>query len=187
MIITDIETSGVSATKNGMLSLGAVDYFSGETFYGECRLTEGREITPIALEINGFTEEQVRDPQKQSDMDLLLRFSMWAKPRNTKILAGHNIGHFDILFLEEVFERVAPTFKGKFPFSYKTVDLHSLAYARFGESLTHEQICVRLGLASEPKPHNALQGALSERVAFQMLLMHNAAHAVKIGNLIKHT
>jgi hypothetical protein len=153
-----------------MLSLGAVDYLTGDTFYGECRLTEGREIEPIALQINGFTEKQARDPQKQSDMDLFLRFVMWTQTLSSKVLGGHNVGHFDIIFLEEIYSRIPHTFLPKFPFSYRTVDLHSIAYAKFGESLTHSQICEKLGLTPEPKPHNALEGAKSERAALEVLL-----------------
>ncbi len=170
MIVTDIETSGLDARLNGMLSLGAVDYKTGAKFYGECRITDDREANPFALQINGFTEKQARDTSKQSDKDLLLKFVMFAKTCDSNVLAGHNVGHFDIIFLEEIFSRINSEFLPKFPFSYRTVDLHSLAYARFGESLTHEQICVRLGLTPEEKPHNALQGAVSECAAIKRLL-----------------
>jgi DNA polymerase III epsilon subunit-like protein len=167
MIILDIETSGISPYKNGMLSLGAVDFNTKEEFYGECKLTEGREITPIALEINGFTVEQVNDPNKQSDVELYLAFCLWAQKREP-LLAGHNIGHFDILFLEEIHTRLP--FEGeKFPFPYRTIDLHSVFYALYKESLSHDKICDRLGLPCEPKPHNALGGAKSEAEAFHTL------------------
>lgn len=180
MIVLDIETSGVSAIKNSMLSLGAVKYDTGEEFYAECRITAGRVVEPIALEINGFTLEEIQADGKASDVDIYERFKHWAA--GDKLLAGHNVGHFDIIFLEEIHERLYGA-NVKFPFSYRTVDLHSIAYARFGESLTHEQICLKLGLMPEPKPHNALQGARSERAAFQMLFMHNPAHAIQVTQI----
>lgn len=167
MIILDIETSGVNPYKHGMLSLGAVDFNTKEEFYGECRLTEGREITPVALEINGFTEAQIQDINKQSDIELYLSFCMWAQRRDP-LLAGHNIGHFDILFLEEIHSRL-PMEGEKFPFPYRTVDLHSIAFSIYRESLSHDKICEKLGLPKEPKPHNALEGAKSEAEAFNIL------------------
>ena len=174
MIIVDIETSGVNPNKNGMLSIGAVDLDSNQEFYLECQLTEGREVEPIALEINGFTLENIRHENKLTDTEALLTFCRWTERFKDKMLGGHNIGHLDILFLEEIWSRIDSGFLGgikpKFPFSYRTVDLHSISYAEFGESLTHPQICEALGLTPEPKPHNALEGAKSEAAAFRLLL-----------------
>ncbi len=168
MIILDIETSGLSPLKNGVLSIGAVHFKSGSEFYGECQLEEGREASLQALAVNGFSEQEIRDHRKDNSHQLLAKFIYWASQfADGKILGGHNVGHFDILFTEEVFGRF---FDGKFPFSYRTVDLHSIAYAKFGESLSHEQICVKLGLEPEPKPHNALEGAKSEAAALRILL-----------------
>jgi DNA polymerase-3 subunit epsilon len=168
MIVLDIETTGVSFYYNGMLSLGAVDMDNGDEFYKECRVTEGREITDIALEINGFSKAAISDPMKKSDVEVYEDFVEWSKSRSN-ILGGHNIGHFDILFLEEIHTR-SKYAKTKFPFSFRTVDLHSVAYAALGKSLTHSQICEALGLESEPKPHHALYGARSEAAAFKKLL-----------------
>ena len=176
MIILDIETTGTDANKNGMLSLGAVHYETGETFYGECHLTEGREIHPIALEINGFTLEQIHNKSLPSDGKLLMNFIIAFSHLKDNLIGGHNVGHLDLLFIEEIFGR-DKRISTKFPFSYRTVDLHSLAYQKFGESLSHEQICKRLGLEPEQKPHNALKGALSERDAFKILLQKSTGYS----------
>lgn len=174
MIIVDIETSGLDPKINGMLSLGAVDLETNQEFYVECFLGEGREINDRALEINGFTQEQIKDTNKLTDVEAIIAFCRWTERFQDKMLGGHNIGHFDILFLEEIWSRVeSGCFEGlkpKFPFSYRTVDLHSIAYSRFKQSLTHEEICIKLGLPPEPKPHNALEGARSEASAFRFLL-----------------
>ena len=173
MIIVDIETSGISPYKNGMLSIGAVDLDSNQQFYLECQLTEGREVDDIALQMNGFTLENIRDANKLTDTEALLTFCHWAEKLKDKTLGGHNIGHFDILFLEEIWSRLDSGFLGgikpKFPFSHRTVDLHSIAYDKFRESLSHAQICKALGLPEEPKPHNALEGAKSEAAALRLL------------------
>lgn len=83
------------------------------------------------------------------------------------IWAGHNIGHFDILFLERYHNDFYPGLL--WSFGYRTLDLHSIAYAVLRKSLSHENICKELGLSPEPKPHNALAGALSECAAFKAL------------------
>lgn len=176
MIILDIETSGVSPQENGVLSLGAVDSRSDAEFYMECKLRHGAIAHPRALEINGFSDEEIRDHRKPTDIEVYEKFLWWTEEiKNhygyTKpiVLAGHNIGHFDILFLEEIHTR-SEMQQLKFPFPYRTVDLHSLAYGRFGESLSHEEICIKLGLQPEPKPHHALYGARSEKEAIKLLL-----------------
>lgn len=171
MIVLDIETTGIDPKACSMLSLGAVDYDTGEEFYGECHVFTGAIVTEIALNINGFTLEEIHDASKPSPLNLYIRFTEWANKFSDKLLAGHNIGHFDILFLEECHQRIANA--GKFPFGYRTLDLHSVAFAKLGKSLSHEGICDALGLPREPKPHNALAGARSERDAFKILLPSN--------------
>lgn len=172
LIIGDGETSGLSPIENGLLSWGAVDYLTGDEFYGECYLTRGRVATKEAMDVNDIGWAKLTDYSLIPDTQLVLNFFRWAKPR-AKILGGHNVGHFDILFLEEIYSRFPDEFKAefpKFPFSYRTVDLHSVGYAKWGESLTHSQICEKLGLEPEPKPHNALEGAKSETAAFKAIL-----------------
>jgi hypothetical protein len=65
MIIVDIETTGIDPIKNSMVSIGAVDYNTGEEFYRECRVFDGTEIDPYALKINGLTVEQCNDKSKE--------------------------------------------------------------------------------------------------------------------------
>lgn len=168
-IVTDVETTGISPHKNSLLSIGAVNYVTGDEFYGECYSPVSKLINPAALKINGFTWEQATDPSKDSPIELVQKFFDWSVQFHPKpVMMGHNVGHFDILFLEEIYsESLLST---PFPFSYRTIDLHSLAFGKFKESLTHERICELLGLPKEPSPHNALSGARSERAAFQALL-----------------
>lgn len=168
MIIVDCETSGVDPRRHGLLSLGAIDYLTGETFYQECRLESRKGWTKIALEINGFSSDEIYSELKQRDVDLLQKFCLWAaKFRESNILAGHNVGHLDLPFLEEIAERI-PDYK--LPFSHRTVDLHTLAYQKFGKSLKSDEIYSLLGMAPEPRPHNALTGAMMEAEAFWKFL-----------------
>lgn len=168
MIILDIETTGTDAKLNCMLSLGAIDYDTGQEFYGECSIYEDSRVDDIALEINGFSREEIQPGKKQPAHILYLKFFQWADALPDKLLAGHNIGHLDILFLEELHKEYMD--ESPWPFGYRTLDLHSVAFTKLGKSLNHPGICKELGLPPEPKPHNALTGARSERDAFKLLL-----------------
>lgn len=167
MIIVDIETTGVDPQTHGIVSIGAVDYDTGETFYGECRIYKTDEWTEEALKINGFTFEQITDPTKQTAYELYQKFVKWSEPRSS-MLAGHNIGGFDLIFLKEIHKRNRKS--DKFPFRYQTVDLHSVYYSRFKKSLSMSKICQNLGIEPEPPIHNALTGALKEYECFKILL-----------------
>ncbi len=172
MIIIDIETSGLNPAKHSMLSLGAVDYDTGEEFYGECRAHYGRELDPAALAVNGFTVEQCTDSTKQLPYALYMGFLRWAiiDTKREPLLAAQQVGAFDIPFIKAIANDrdlgIVPTW----PFGHRSVDLHSVAYAKLGRSLSLDGILGALGLTSEPKPHNALTGARLECDAFRLLL-----------------
>ena len=145
MIILDLETSGLDPQIHGMLSLGAVDFETGDEFYGE----------------------NIYDSTKQTQVELYQKFVKWASGRST-LVGGHNVGSFDVQFLKKVHSKQKKI--TKFPFQFRYVDLHSAAYQRFGESLSMSQICGNLGINPEPSPHNALTGAKKEYECFKLLL-----------------
>jgi len=197
MIIVDIETTGLDPKRHCMLSLGAVDYNTGQEFYGECSIYHDSLVDLTAMDINGMNINQHMPiargdftpglKQKRFAHELYWQFVQWATHHATEsellvngmILAGHNIGHFDILFLEHY----AKSFNSPFPFSYRTVDLHSLAYFVFGKSMKHSEICTALGLPQEPKPHHALEGARSEYQAFKKLFAVQADLVKSVSTL----
>lgn len=169
MIVIDAETTGIHPVRNCIVSLGAVNYDTDDTFYGECRIYDDTEVHPIALQVNGFTEEQIRDTSKPAAHELYWQFLEWAKPFGERnLLAGHNVGHFDILFLEQLHTYLPDDVK--FPFQYRTVDTHSIAFAKFKQSLKLDEIAVKIGIGEEPKPHNALTGAIFGKKVLQALL-----------------
>ena len=153
-----------------MVSLGAVDFENGETFYGECRIYKTDDWEQEALDINGFTLEQITDPTKQTAYDLYKKFVKWTESRST-MLAGQHVGSFDILFLMEIHKRGRND--SKFPFRYQSIDLHSVAFSKFKKSYSMSKICEKLGVTPEIKPHNALNGALAEYQCFKVLLQDN--------------
>src|SRR5688572_20695462 len=92
MIVLDIESSGLSAQKNSILSIGALDLSEPTNqFYGECKVWEGAHIEKEALAVNGFTFEEITDETKMSEAELIRAFIAWAtdRPQN-RTLAGQN-------------------------------------------------------------------------------------------------
>lgn len=178
MIVLDIETSGLNPRRNSLLSIGAVDYDTGDEFYGECRVYDGIHrdypaavIDDAALAINGFTREQCHDLAKDFDYSLYMRFLAWAT--NTKrdlLIAGQQVGGFDIPFLKSIADNPMHGIVPVWPFGYRSLDLHSVAFTKLGKSLSLDGILQAVGLAPEPKPHNALTGAKLEVEAFKRLL-----------------
>jgi DNA polymerase III epsilon subunit-like protein len=177
MIVVDIETSGVDPKKHSILSIGAVNLEKpSHQFYGECKIFEGAKINSDALKVNGFTEKEATDTTKPTPAELVEKFFFWVKQCNTKILAGHN-PNFDFSFLRET----ALKAHLDWPFSFRTVDLHSVCYAHLKQhnreiptyngkhALNSDFVHRYVGLCKEPRPHQALTGAKMEAESFSRL------------------
>lgn len=178
MIVVDIETSGVDPRKHSILSIGAIDFKQPENqFYEECYIFEGAEISPEALAINGFTENEIKDPKKKSLEEIIKLFIEWITPIENKILAGHNT-FFDLEFLRHSFLRYNIDWK----LGHRIIDLHSICFAHCLQKnipipikngrtdLNLDKILNYVGLPDEPKPHNALTGAKLEAEALARLI-----------------
>ena len=126
MIIIDIETTGLDPIACSILSIGAVDFENGDEFYVECQMYPNSLIEDAALKINGFNQEQLCDPTKVTVRELYLMFVDWAKNRKMP-LAGQQVGSFDIKFLQAIAKKE----NFSWTFTHRSVDLHSVAYAKF--------------------------------------------------------
>lgn len=178
MIVADVETSGLNTHKHSLLSIGAVELeHPDRQFYGECRMWDGASIMPDAIAVNGFTEAECRDPQKQSLADLMNTFYHWVEQCEDKTLAGQNVS-FDRDFLNDSFSRSSMSWH----FSFRTLDLHTMAYMDATKrrlpiahkndrsDLSLDTILKYEGLPEEPKPHEGLNGAKYEAECFSRLL-----------------
>ena len=181
MLVVDVESSGVEAHKHSILSVGALDLAHPENrFYEECRVWEGAHISDEALAVNGFTREQSIDPKKQSEADLVHAFLHWSETVEERTLAGQNPS-FDRDFLRYAAQRAGHT---AWPFAHRTIDTHTLCWMHMinrellpPTDKTHHRSALNLetvmrycGLPEEPKPHNALTGALSHAEVIARLL-----------------
>ncbi|MBI5913115.1 3'-5' exonuclease [Candidatus Azambacteria bacterium] len=179
MIIVDVETTGLDPYKHSIASIGAVDFGNPQNqFHEECRIWEGAEIEQEALRVNGFTEEQLRDPRKPTLTETMRHFTVWAKGVSGDItLAGENV-FFDRDFLRASAERCGL----EWIFSNRIVDLHSVSFAHHVKRgiapplrdkktmLSLDKTLAYVGMPEEPKPHIAINGAKLEAEAFSRLL-----------------
>lgn len=125
MLVVDIEATGISAQRNSIVSVGGVDFENPDRqFYEECRIWDGAEINPEGLEVSGFSEAEVTDPNKQSLEEMMQSFFHWVEQSSDKTLAGQNVA-LDRDYLNVSFAKAHIDFQ----FPYRTVDLHAVAYA----------------------------------------------------------
>lgn len=181
MIVVDVEATGVDYATDSIVSIGALDLSNPENrLYIECRVWDGAHINDEAMEINGFTKEQVTDPTKKSEAEAVHEFITWALTLPERTLAGQNVS-FDRDYLKAAALRAGHT---EWPFAHRTIDTHSLCYMHMVKrGLTppvdpiHKRSALNLdavlnycGIPMEPKPHNALTGALSHAEVISRML-----------------
>jgi len=179
MLVIDVEASGVEAHKHSIVSVGALDLKNPTNrFYAECRVWDGAHIMDDALAVNGFTREQITDPNKQSEADLVHAFLEWSEGLDERTFAGQNVS-FDRDFIRYAAQRAGHT---DWPFAYRTIDTHTLCYMHMvnrgmnvpimkrRSALDLDAVLNYCGIPEEPSPHNALTGALSHAEVISRLL-----------------
>jgi DNA polymerase III epsilon subunit-like protein len=169
MIAIDVESTSLDPVTGSILSLGAIDIDEPTNqFYDECRIWDGAHVTDEALAINGFSQDDIRDPSKKSEAELIAAFVAWATDRPTnRILAAQNVS-FDLEYVQEACKRAGMDC----PFGKRTIDTHTLVWLHMtehgieppmnehGHSAINLDAALRYcGVPEEPKPHNALTGA----------------------------
>jgi len=178
MIVLDIEASGTEYHKHSIVSLGALDSENpSNRIYLECRIWDGAHIMDEALQVNGFTKEQITDKNKMTEGELIRNFVDWALQIDDRTLAGQNVS-FDRDFTKSACQREGLPW----PFAYRTIDTHSLAYMHHVQAgknipftknhsaLNLDAVLNYVGIPEEPAPHNALTGALSHAEVISRLM-----------------
>jgi DNA polymerase III epsilon subunit-like protein len=182
MIVVDVETTGLSPKHNSIVSIGAVDFANPtDQFYIECQVEPGKEVSPRALEVNGFTMEQITDQTKPTLEEALKQWLDWATVKADRTLAGHNTS-FDYGMLSYACRAAGLGW----PFGIRVIDLHTLAYSHYisrGEQpplyggssgISTDTVFEYVGLPREPKPHHGLMGAQLEAEAFARFIRGSA-------------
>ncbi len=193
--MVDVETTGLYELRHSIVSIGAVDFCNPKNqFSMDCRIWDGAEISKKALEVNGFTEEQVRDPSKISLEDAVFCFISWAKTCSEWTLAGENPS-FDKNFLnvalskhnsrvDKAIENEKPEasrmkydinfVKVEWPFGYRTIDVHTLCCASY----------LRRGLAP-PVANNRSAISLDDALAYVGLQPEPKPHVALAGAILE--
>lgn len=170
MLVIDIEASGLTFDKHSIVSLGALDLEKPTNrFYAECRVWDGAEIAEDALEVNGFTLEQVTDQNKMTEAELIRNFIAWSEDLHNRTFLGQNVA------MDRDWARGAALRAGlEWPFAHRTIDTHSLGWMHMVKAglkppldeehrrsaLNLDELLNYCGIPAEPEPHNALTGAL---------------------------
>jgi len=186
MIFLDLETSGDDDfIKYGIASIGAVEFEEPHrNFYAEPLLPHTKEVLQAALDINGFTEWELRGHSKPNLEHVLKNFRIWYERCHNLDLAGHNIGQFDVRYLKQAFKECGI----EWPFGFGVVDLRSAYISHCkqrGIELPQEKkrnkahfddILEFVGLPRRPDPktskkkHNALDDARLTAEAYSRLI-----------------
>lgn len=178
MLVVDVEASGTEPTIHSIVSLGAIDFRDPRRqFYDECRIWEGAHVMSEALEVNGFSDAEIREASKKSEAELVKAFLAWATVAEDQTLAGQNVS-FDRDFLKHAAERAG----ADWPLAFRTVDTHTLCYMhmvkrdlplptmKHRSALDLDAILIYCGIPEEPTPHNALTGASCHAEVISRLL-----------------
>ena len=178
MIIVDLEASGTEYYKHSIVSIGALELENPkDRFYLECKIWDGAHIMPGSLEVNGFTKEEICDPSKKEESELVQEFLDWVSTKGDHTLVGQNVS-FDRDFLRAAALRAHINW----PLAYRTIDTHTLCYMHMVKrklnipkvnkrsALDLDAVLNYVGIPGEPTPHNALTGALSHAEVTNRLL-----------------
>lgn len=189
MIVVDVESTGLDTRLCSLLSVGAVEFEHPENmFYMECRMFDGAHCEKEAQAIHGFTDEEMRDPEKKSDREVLESFLAWMANCKEWTLAGQNPA-FDRDMLKETAHR----YHINWPLAQRIVDLHSVAfyhYTKIGKSIPRKNnhsalnldaVMGHVGVPIKRGKHNALQDAKLEAEAFSRLLSNKALFKEYVG------
>jgi DNA polymerase III epsilon subunit-like protein len=178
MIAVDTETSGLDSNKASILSIGAVDTEDPTAqFYDECRIWDGADVSDEALAVNGFSHQEATDPNKQTEAELITSFMAWAMDRaGNHTLVAQNVA-FDSAFIRAAARRAGI----ESSFAQRSLDTHTLAWMHMTihsitppemnhrSALNLDAVLQYCGIPVEPKPHNALTGALSHAEVFSRI------------------
>ena len=178
MIVVDGEFSGLVPHTCSIVSLAAIEFENPTNrFAMECRAWDGAHINEESIEYAGFTHDEVTDPNKPTEGEMIRNFLGWVATVPERTLVGQNV-FFDRMFLMHAAYRE----KLEFPFGYKVVDTHTLGYMHMVKrdlvppvknnhsALDLDAVLNYVGIPEEPQPHIALNGALSHAEVASRLL-----------------
>jgi len=158
--IVDIETTGLDPTKHEIIEIGCV-IFNDRGF----EITDWLDVKvrpkhietadPIALQVNGYNEEEWKDA-----IGLGEAMSRLMEKAEDAVFCSYPVV-FDYPFIQQIGVEES--------FSHYKLCLFSMVYSRFGKPLSMKDACERFDIQPEPKVHRAMNGAMCEYNLYRAL------------------
>ncbi|MDB5260204.1 MAG: hypothetical protein JWN37_435 [Candidatus Nomurabacteria bacterium] len=177
MVSIDCEMTGLNPERSAIVSIGAIDLQKPERrIYIEMQPFEGADINDESIAICGYTREALANI-KLSQKEGLTLLKQFLDESNERNVVGQNVT-FDVLFLNYSFMREGVDCK----IPYRVLDLHSMVCSKLilsgkqvpiedrKSTLNLDGLLNMSGIPEEPKPHNALTGALSAAEVYFRLI-----------------
>jgi|GEM_PF-2610553 len=182
ILVFDIETTSDDREKAGIVEIAALwldPSLAGNGSIGfeiKCRPRPKSYWQPRAFEINGCDWQL--DESYPTEAEAVESLLTWLAGRPA-LLAGMNPSFDQHIFKNACLAAASDRHEAsKDPFSFRTVDVHSLAVADLvkrgiaipAEGIKSRLICEAYEIAEEPKPHRAMNGAAWECKLLRRLL-----------------
>ncbi len=164
--ITDIETTGLDASVHEIIELGLVvvdqqSFRVLDRYHARVKPLHIRTAAKRALDVVGYSERAWRE-----STGLETALAAYSAKTHDALFCSYNV-FLTYSFLDAGFKATGV----EDPTDYHRLDLFTLAWSRLGmASLSFDQICKRLDIAPEPKPHRAMDGALKQLEVLKALL-----------------
>ena len=171
----DLETSGLSHHKNGILAIAAVQEHEHETklFESKMQLMEQESWTRGALAVNGFEPAQIKEfPDNEEVFQEFLEYIADLFMGEPLVLAGYNIP-FDFRFLEAWFDKKGEIDTFRTIFDYHTFDVYPIfcQYVKdngiYVENKKLVTACAHFGI--EFDAHDALSDIVATMMLYKKL------------------
>jgi len=177
-ITIDTETSGLSSIAHGIISLSYILESDSKTLAkGKITMNPkliGRKVDDTALEINGYTHEQIDGFQhpKEAMAEYIQVCNNYREGEKLKVI-GYNV-QFDVGFIQKTFESLNLGQYG-FIFDYKTIDpfeiikfLQHMGHIDTGKSQSLIAACKYFGVPLE-NAHDSDDDAMATKKLYDIL------------------
>ncbi|HUO75807.1 MAG TPA: exonuclease domain-containing protein [Candidatus Paceibacterota bacterium] len=164
--ITDIETTGLDASVHEIVDLAllVVDPQSlkiRDEYHARIKPLNIRTGARRALDVIGYSSRAWANA-----VDLETALTVYAQKAADAVFCSYNV-FLTYSFLDAGFKSAGV----EDPTDYHRLDLFTLAWSRLGmASPSFDQICRKLDVAPEPKPHRASIGAAKQLAVLRALL-----------------
>ena len=164
--ITDIETTGLDASVHEIVDLALVvvdprTLAVRDEYHARIKPMRIRTAARRALDIVGYSPRAWANA-----IDLETALTVYAAKAADAVFCSYNV-FLTYSFLDAAFKWAGV----EDPTDYHRLDLFTLAWSRLGmASLDFEQICTKLDIAPEPRPHRAGTGAAKQLAVLRALL-----------------